>query len=188
MKQFILIIIAAIFTFAYCSNQTEKSKDPVEVHYYPSKSDVIYAEYTYPECIKIIDSLSSVDWGKWYAKNNIKNWDKTVGYGSKIYDVKETLKYYKWYLSDRNQFNPELERLLYDAEWLSDSIRTKRDSVMSIKYPKEYKRYKEAVSSFVEETKYSAMQALENKHEKPKKYKTSVSYTPYGTVVTITEK
>lgn len=151
--------------------------------------------YEYSKCEHLIDSLSSIDWEHWYSKNNIKKWDDTYRYGSIIEQVKDDLEYYSRYLENKNQYNSQLNTLSYKVDSLEYVMRNKRNSVMQVKYPKQWAKYQEALAStresineMVDAYREMYREQRENKYEKPKKYKTSTSFTPYGTVVTFTEK
>jgi len=213
MKKFILLIITAILMVG-CYSSYQLNIDPIEVKI-PTKYEVAkefcdkqdlytwerdavmeaYMPYEYSECKTIVDSLSAIDWGKWYSINNIKKWDSTIGYGSDMYEVKNCIENYRDYLKSHNQYNSHIDTLAYRAEWLSDTILEKRDSVMQKKYPKEWKRHQDniaSVNAYIEATKEAYLELYreqkEHRYEKPKKYKESISYTPYGTIVTLTEK
>lgn len=195
MKKFIIFIITAIILAVAtisCGNDTDYFAGlPVEEKPIPT-ADEIYAHYEFNECKDIIDSLSVIDWGQWFSKHKIKEWDNTIGISTPIYYATDDLKRYDMHCDYTNKLVGEYA---YKATWLKDSMYSKRDSVMQKKYPKEWARYQknvESVNAYIEETKAAYRELYkeqkEHKYDKPKKYKTSVSYTPYGTIVTITEK
>lgn len=193
MKKFIIFIITAVaIILSSCGRSVDRFAGmPTEEKSIPSASEV-YAHYTFYECQDIIDSLSVIDWGKWFSTHKLKEWDDAVGVSTPIYYAVDDLEKYDLHCERTNKLVGEYA---YKATWLKHSMYEKRDSVMQRKYPNEWKKYQNYLASmnaYIEETKEAYRELYreqrEHKYDKPKKYKTSVSYTQYGTIVTLTEK